>query len=235
MKITLLTGRTFDFSKHFDFDIKVSKSSRAKRLTIRIDEKNHCPVLTIPKYCSKKQAFAFLESNRDWITNMLARLPAQQQFHNGESLSFFGEEITIEQKNTYRGAVLEEGILKIGGTKEFLHRRVTDFLKKETLERLSISSVEKAKILHAHLCSVQIKDTKSRWGSCSTQGNINYNWRICLAPLEVIDYLVAHEVSHLVHPDHSKAFWQTVASLCPTYKDCRHWLKIKGKELYIYI
>ena len=71
MKITLLTGKTFDFSKEFDFDIKVKKSSIAKKIVLRIDEKNHCPVLSIPKYCSQKQALAFLKENEDWIVNMM--------------------------------------------------------------------------------------------------------------------------------------------------------------------
>ncbi|MCQ2740852.1 MAG: M48 family metallopeptidase, partial [Alphaproteobacteria bacterium] len=76
---------------------------------------------------------------------------------------------------------------------------------------------------------------KSRWGSCSTLGNINYNWRTCMAPLYVIEYLVSHEVSHLLHPDHSASFWQTVEATCPNYKEGRRWLKIKGKDLYKYV
>ena len=235
MKITLLTGRTFDFSAHFGFEIKVRKSALAKRLTLRIDEKQRCPVLTLPKRCSQKQAISFLEANRDWITNMLARLPKKSGFTNGESISFFGESFIIEQNPTYKGAFFENGVLKLGGQEEFLHRRVVDFLKKQTLQRLSEMSLTKAKEINCHLCSVSIKDTKSRWGSCSTKANINYNWRICLAPLDVIDYLVSHEVSHLLHPDHSTAFWQTVETLCPNYKDSRHWLKIKGKDLYKYL
>jgi len=62
---------------------------------------------------------------------------------------------------------------------------------------------------------VTIKDTKSRWGSCSSLNNINYNWRIALAPMNAIDYLIAHETAHLRHRDHSKAFWNCVKTLCP--------------------
>ena len=95
MRITLLTGKTFDFSKDFDFEIKVKKSSVAKKLVLRIDEKCHCPVLSIPKYCSKKQALNFLKSNEDWIVNMLAKLPKASDFIVGEKISVFGKEYTI--------------------------------------------------------------------------------------------------------------------------------------------
>ena len=235
MKITLLTGRTFDYQKHFGFPIKITKSSRAKRLTIRIDEKNHCPSLTIPKGCSQKQAVKFVDANKDWILNMMARLPQAKNFCNGDTISFFGKNYIINQTHAQKGGCFEDNYIKIGGQPEFLNRRVTDFLKEQTLEKLSKLTLEKAKILNCHVSGVSIKDTKSRWGSCSTLGNINYNWRICMAPSYVIDYLVSHEVSHLLHPDHSASFWQTVETLCPNYKEGRHWLKIKGKDLYKYV
>ena len=234
MKITLLTGPTFDFRERFGFDIKVVKSPLAKRLTIRIDEKNHRPVLTIPKYCSQRRALQFLEDNRDWMINMLARLPKSQLFGNNDQVSFFGEIFKILWAENQKGTVFENGLLKVGGRQEFLHRRVTDFLKEQALQRFSTLTVEKAKLLGCRVCGVAIRDTKSRWGSCSTRGNINYNWRVSMAPLYVIDYLVCHEVTHLKHPDHSKNFWKTLSSICPQYQEGRRWLKVKGKDLYCY-
>ena len=111
---------------------------------------------------------------------------------------------------------------------------ITDFLKKTAHDRLLELSRQKAALIDRVVHSVSIKDTKSRWGSCSSKSNINYNWRIVLAPAHVIDYLVCHEVSHLRHQDHSPAFWDCVASLCPDYQEGRAWLKVKGKELYRY-
>lgn len=235
MKITLLTGRTFDFGNDFDFDVKIVKSPLAKRLTLRIDDKNRRPVLTVPKYCSRAKALRFLQEHHDWIVNMLARLPQPQHFDDGSVFEFFGITYTVQHIVGQRGAKFENSVLKIGGAPEFLHRRVTDFLKQQALKKLSAMSVKKAKILGCRVSSVSIKDTKSRWGSCSTLGNINYNWRISMAPLDVIEYLVCHEVSHLKHPDHSAEFWQTVAELCPSYEQSRHWLKVRGKTLYRYI
>lgn len=235
MKITLLTGRTFDIQAKLGFDIKIVKSPRAKRLTLRIDEKAHLPVLTIPRYCSGKKAFAFVDSHRDWIQNMLARLPKARHFSNGEQISIFGEKYIILHNEKQRGALLKDGFLIIGGEPEFLHRRVCDFLKKLAAEKLTKLSLAAAQKIGCTLRKVTIKDTKSRWGSCSNKNNINYNWRIILAPREVIEYLVCHEVSHLAHQDHSETFWQCVSSLCPHYKEGQHWLKVRGKELYRYL
>lgn len=234
MKITLLTGKTFDFSKYFDFEVKVKKSSTAKKLVLRIDEKNRCPVLSVPKYCSQKQALKFLQENEVWVVNMLARLPQKSDFTDGDEISFFGKKYIIVHNIKYKGVYFDNEELKVCGDSVFLHRRVKDFLKKQAADRLAEMSVVTAKKIGVKISSVSIKDTKSRWGSCSTKGNINYNWRIVLAPKNVIDYLVCHEVCHLKHPNHSSAFWEEVKNVCPDYKEWRNWLKIKGKDLYKY-
>ena len=209
MKITLLTGRTFDIQEQLGFEIKVVRSAQAKRLTLRIDEKARIPVLTIPPRCLTRKAVDFVNAHRDWITNS-------------------------HQPRRRGGAFIEQKQLIVCGAKEFMHRRVTDFLKKTAHDRLLELSRQKAALIDRVVHSVSIKDTKSRWGSCSSKSNINYNWRIVLAPAHVIDYLVCHEVSHLRHQDHSPAFWDCVASLCPDYQEGRAWLKVKGKELYRY-
>lgn len=234
MKITLLTGKTFDFSKEFPFDVKVKKTSVAKKLVLRIDTKDHCAILSIPKYCLRKQALKFLQENEVWIINTLANLPKLSNFAEGDEISVFGKIYKICHENKHKGTRFEGDLLKVGGDKVFLHRRVKDFLKKEAVDKLAEISIKTAEKIGVKIASVTVKDTKSRWGSCSTKGNINYNWRIVLAPKEVIDYLVCHEVSHLKHPNHSTDFWSTVESLCPSYKDSRNWLKTHGKELYKY-
>ena len=234
MKITLLTGKTFDFSKDFDFDIKVKKISTAKKLVLRIDEKNHCAVVSIPKYCSQKQAMRFLKENEDWIINTLAKLPKLTDFNDGDEISVFGKKYRISYDAKHKGTCFENDLIKVGGDKTFLHRRIKDFLKKTAVDSLAEMSLMIAKKINAKVVSVSIKDTKSRWGSCSTAGNINYNWRIVFAPEDVIYYLVCHEVSHLKHPNHSTEFWKLVEDLCPHCKDSRKWLKIKGKDLYKY-
>ena len=235
MKITLLTGRTFDIQEQLGFEIKVVRSAQAKRLTLRIDEKARIPVLTIPPRCLTRKAVDFVNAHRDWITNMLARIPVSRSFADGDVISIMGKKYTAGHKPGPRGGpCINQNQLMGCGAKDFMPRRVTDFVKKTAHDRLLELSRQKAALIDRVVHSVSIKDTKSRWGSCSSKSNINYNWRIVLAPAHVIDYLVCHEVSHLRHQDHSPAFWDCVASLCPDYQEGRAWLKVKGKELYRY-
>lgn len=235
MKITLLTGQTFDFAKTLNMNIKVVKSPLAKKLTLRIDEKNRIPVLTIPKFCSSRKAISFVEEHQDWIQKNLAKIPLSAKFTNGDSFSFMGKSIIINHSLSQRGAQIKDGFLFIGGSKEFLHRRVCDFIKKQAQKELFSLSCFFAQKINCKIHNITLKDTKSRWGSCSNKNNINYNWRIALAPYFVIEYLVCHEVSHLAHQNHSADFWQCVAELCPQYQEGRNWLKTNGKELYKYL
>ncbi len=170
MKITLFTGKTFDIREALGFDIKIVKSSRARRMTLRIDSKERLPVLTIPERCAAKRAVDFVNLHRGWIERSLARLPQTKNFEDGEQISLFGQPV----------------------------------------------------------------DTKSRWGSCSSMHNINYSWRIALAPETVIDYLIAHEVAHLRHQDHSRAFWRCVRELYPEAEAGKVWLRLHSRELYRY-
>ena len=88
-----------------------------------------------------------------------------------------------------------------------------------------------ADIIGVRPVRVTIKDQKTRWGSCSSLGNINYNWRIIMAPSQVADYLVIHELCHLLEPNHSDRFWSHVSRFSPNYKVCRRWLADNGKLL----
>ena len=235
MKITLLTGQTYNIEQEFDFPLKVIKNSRAKKLTLRIDSKERLPVLTVPRYCSQKKAVAFVCSHREWINESLSRIPVAKPFENGETISLFGKNVTITHAPERRlGAKLEDGKLLVSGDLEFLHRRVKDFIKKQAQSEFYKRSNRYARKLGHKINSVNIQDSKSRWGSCSSLSNLNYNWRIALAPDFVINYLMAHEVAHLEHPDHSAAFWDCVANLCPGCQKGEQWLRQYGKNLYRY-
>ena len=234
MKITLLTGKTYDIESAVDFPLKVVKSPRAKRLTLRINQKERLPILTIPNRCSAKRAIDFVMGYKDWIEQSLNKIPQTQKFQDGSKITFFGKELTICHAPQQRGSKEENGCLYISGQSEFLHRRVKDYLKRQARKELWTRSKALADKLGCPLKDVTIKDTKSRWGSCSSLHNINYNWRIALAPETAINYLVAHEVSHLLHQDHSHSFWKCVVELYPQAEAGKDWLHRHGKELYTY-
>jgi len=235
MKITLLTGKTFDISEAVGMDIKVVPSRSGRKLTLKIDEKERVPVLSVPRFCSKKQAVEFVNEHLDWIVKSLNKLPEVKYFADGISFLLFGQNVTVEHHpEARRGVWLQEDKLCVSGNSEFIHRRVKDYIKKRAQEEFYTYSRRLAEKIQCRLTGVSIKDTTSRWGSCSSLQHINYSWRIALAPDFVIAYLMAHEVSHLKHQDHSAEFWQCVASLCPEWSRGRIWLKRYGKTLYAY-
>ena len=235
MKITLLTGKTFDISSEIGMNIKVISSRSRGKLVLHIDAKERIPVLSVPKYCSRKRAIKFVNENIDWIEENLRKLPSIKKFMPQDIISICGKQVTIcHCPNARRGVWIEENILNVSGNIEFLHRRVKDYIKKQAQQNFLLRSKHLAEQLNCHINNVIIKDTKSRWGSCSVLSNINYNWRIALAPEYVIDYLMAHEVAHLRHPDHSDEFWHCVAMLNPQWKKGKIWLQEHGKNLYAY-
>ena len=234
MKITLLTGPTFDLENAFDFPLKVNTSFKLRRLNLRIDHKKRMVVLSMPKFYPKKKAFDFLNEHIDWIEEKLAQLPQIKEFEDGETISLFGPKITICYQLDFGAPKLIDTTLFVGGDKEFLHRRIKDYIKREAKKIFYAKSKTLADKIGCNLTGVSIKDTKSRWGSCSSLKHINYNWRIALAPDFVIDYLMAHEVSHLKHQDHSSDFWKTVESLCPNADEGKKWLTQNGNALYLY-
>jgi len=234
MKITLLTGKTFDIENAFDFPLKVNTSFKLRRLNLRIDHKKRIVVLSMPKLCSKKKAFDFINEHIDWIEEKLASLPEIREFEDGLSINLFGNQVTICHSNDFGAPKLIDSQLFVGGDMAFLHRRIKDYIKREAKKIFYAKSKTLADKIGYNLTGVSIKDTKSRWGSCSSLKHINYNWRIALAPDFVIDYLMAHEVAHLKHQDHSSAFWQTVENLCPTAQEGKNWLTKNGNALYLY-
>ena len=235
MKITLLTGKTFDISEAVGINIKVVQAKSARKLTLRIDTKERVPVLSVPKWCSKKHAIDFVNEHMDWLIEDLSKMPPVKYFTDGGEILLFGQKVRIRHCPQSRcGTWLEDGVLNVSGSAEFLHRRVKDYIKKQAQAEFFKLSAELAERIGQKVRSVCIKDTKSRWGSCSSLHNINYSWRIALAPREVIDYLMAHEVAHLKYQDHSPAFWNCVGELNPNWQIGHKWLKNNGKTLHSY-
>ena len=235
MKITLLTGKTFDIKEAVGMDIKVVQTAKSNKLILHIDNKERVPVLSIPKYCTRNRAINFVNENMDWIVESLKKLPKRKYFCDGEIISLFGQNVTIShQPNARCGVRLDGDTLIVSGGAEFLHRRVKDYISKAAADEFYKLSVPLATQIGCKINGICIKDTKSRWGSCSSLNNINYNWRVALAPKFVIDYLMAHEVSHLKHQNHSANFWKCVESLDKDWKTGREWLQKNGRSLYTY-
>ncbi len=112
-----------------------------------------------------------------------------------------------------------------------IERRLRVWLRKTAKETILGKLDYYKKQLAVEFNEVRVKEQKTRWGSCSQKGNLNFNWRLVSAPEEVIDYVVVHELCHLVHMNHSKNFWSLVGNILPDYKQLRKWLKVNGRLL----
>ena len=158
---------------------------------------------------------------------------------NGDILYYLGEKRTLTVIREPRSrakvkCVMDRILMWIPYEADYRYKReqLEKWYRKEAFALISEKAEEFAKPLSVHFERISIKDQKSRWGSCSSKGNLNFNWRIIMAPEPVCDYVVIHELCHLVFMDHSANFWNLVESICPGYKQYKKWLKENGQKLY---
>ncbi|MFA7188336.1 MAG: YgjP-like metallopeptidase domain-containing protein [Alphaproteobacteria bacterium] len=176
--------------------------------------------ISVPRWTLTSQALKFLEQKRGWIEKVFMRAPQKIKIQDGDIIVIFGQEVVVSRAN-------------LGGAPEFLERRLRDKIKemflahaKEIINEVPIT------LRPAKIC---IRDTTSRWGSCSSTGTISLSWRLAFAPPEVMRYVIMHELSHRKYMDHSPAFWAQVSKL---HGDgvgrAKLWLSKNGAELHKY-
>jgi predicted metal-dependent hydrolase len=179
----------------------------ARRLRLRFDEASGTLKLTCPLRTSRRAALAWALDQRGWIEAQLARAEPGEPFTPGATIPFEGEEIRISwNPEAPRTPDLIDGELRVGGPQEGLARRIQSFLKRHALETMSGEVATYAAAAGVAAASVSVGDAGTRWGSCSSAGKIRLSWRLIFAPPAVRRYVVAHEVAHLVHLDHSAKF-----------------------------
>lgn len=219
--------------------LRFRHAPRAKRMTLQLAPAEEALVLSLPPTVSRREGLAFASRQSAWIRDSLARLPRRVPFAAGERLPILGTIHEIQLRpGARRGVWREGGFLLVSGRPEHLARRVRDHLRSEARRLLSERARQKAVLLPQdsgrRLGRVSVRDTVSRWGSCSSRGDLSFSWRLILAPEAVFDYVVAHEVAHLVHLNHSAAFWELNASLTADFRPARRWLRQHGASLLRY-
>lgn len=163
------------------------------------------------------------------------------KLENGDILSYLGDQrvlsvIREDRKRAKVNSAMGRILLVVPYEADYECRRsaIEKWYRKEASDIIEEKASEYAACIHVSFQKIHIKDTKSRWGSCSSKGNLNFNWRLVMAPEPVLDYVVIHELCHLRYMDHSKHFWNLVAEFCPSYKQYRKWLKDHGESLYLF-
>ena len=214
-------------------ELTLRRSARARRISLRVSELDGRVTLTMPRGLSEKAALEFAHEKRDWLARQLGAHPGESPVLQGAELPVEGEVLRIAQGQGRR--VLREGdVLFVPGPAEATGARTRAWLKTLARERLAEASDRHAARLGRPYARISLRDTRSRWGSCSSQGTLMYSWRLIMAPPGVLDYVAAHEVAHLAEMNHSQAFWDEVARLLPGYDAPRRWLRANGAGLHRY-
>lgn len=222
----------FFIAEEKTYTVAVKRHRGAKRLTLRVEPAQQI-LLTVPMRCSKKRMLAFMEESRAWLKKQLAQTPAGQPFSPGAIVPLRGmPHIIVHYPDIKRGlAHARDGHIHVYGAVEHLSRRLTEFFKKEAKKDLDEAVARYAKALGARVKRIQLRDPRTRWGSCSEEGVLCFSWRMIFAPPFVLDYLAAHEVAHLRVMDHSPRFWKLTGKICPHMPQGRAWLKNHGNTL----
>ncbi len=220
--------------------VQLRRHGQARRYTLRINAAKREVILTMPPRGSVKEAYAFAQKHGGWIAARLGRLPQAAPFADGSIVPLRGIPHRIAHRPGTRGTVWTETaadgghLICVAGGAPHVARRVSDFLRREARRELEIASLKFAAALGVAIRRVVVRDQSSRWGSCSTGGVLSFSWRLILAPGEVLDYLAAHEVAHLVEMNHSTRFWRVVRQICPDHDRARAWLDAHGADLHRY-
>lgn len=216
--------------------LTVRENARATRLTLRIAAGGKGLSVTVPPGTRGVDVDRFVERHQGWLEERLRKVPDRPQLRPGVRVPIRGQPHLIVHVPERRGlasviAGTDGPELHVHGERAHLPRRVADHLKREAKADIERLVQKHAATVDKPVRSVRFKDTTSRWGSCSADGNLSFSWRIMMAPPTVIDYLVAHEVAHLVHMNHGPKFWALCRKLCARTDEARAWLKRNGQAL----
>lgn len=211
--------------------LTLRRSGRARRISLRISQLDGRVTLTLPHGVRDADALDFARSKEDWIRKHLDKRPEETAIGYGAMLPVEGTAHRVVPL-TGRRIICTDG--QIGVPDGAVARRLQTWLRELARDRLTAASDHYAAALGRPYSRITLRDTRSRWGSCSSAGGLMFSWRLVLAPPEVLRYVAAHEVAHLAEMNHSPAFWATVERLHGPYAAPRKWLRSQGNALHRY-
>jgi predicted metal-dependent hydrolase len=216
--------------------LSIRVNPRARRLLLRIDAAARMIELVLPHGVPAESGLKFLDAQRGWIAARLDALPQTVPFAEGAVVPVFGVPHRIRHLDDPKAppVAIIDGEIRVKGDPTHLPRRVRDHLAHLAARELARRARACAARIDRQVMRVTVRDTKSRWGSCSSTGNLSFSWRLVFAPEDVVDYVVAHEVAHLAEMNHGPRFWKLVRSLAPDTATPRAWLKRHRIELLSY-
>jgi len=214
--------------------VRVRTRSNARGFTLRLHAYGDGAVLTQPRGVTSTETRAFLLSQLDWLRAAMARRPGKLAVGHGVCLPVDGAEVVVFVESARRRAPqLEDGRLLVGGSGT-PGLQIAQWLQLRARDRMVPAARKYAAALGKQVARIAFRDTRSRWGSCSSRGSLSFSWRLAMAPAGVQDYVAAHEAAHLREMNHSERFWSLVNDLVPDWKSRRAWLQSHGQHLHAY-
>jgi predicted metal-dependent hydrolase len=216
--------------------VSIRVNARARRLLLRVVASSRTVELVLPHGVPAEHGLTFLAAHRGWIAARLDALPAAVPFADGAVVPVLGvmHRICRETDPAAPPVSIADGEIRVRGAPEHIARRVRDHLMRLARVELSRRARVHAARIGKPITRVGVRDTRSRWGSCSAKGALSFSWRLVLAPEPVVDYVVAHEVAHLAEMNHGPRFWRLVRTLTPDCVAPRAWLKRHRSTLFSY-
>jgi predicted metal-dependent hydrolase len=218
-----------------DVAVNVRRSQRARRILLHVGVYDGKVELVLPPGASRREGLSFARTQTGWIAGQLAKIGGSVPFADGTGFPLLDTKITIRRHDSRSALpVLQGNELLVGGRHDTLPARVKRWVRARALDEIK----PRAHLMGGEIgrlpARISMRDTRSRWGSCSRAGNLNFSWRLVMAPEYVLDYVVAHEVGHLRELNHSDRFWAVVDTLCDDVPRARSWLRKHGAELHRY-
>ena len=223
--------------KGFAYKFQIFRTARKKTVSISI--KNKLVIISVPDFLSNTRVLDIIESKADWIKKKIeedSKKPRflKRRFKNGDFFYFLGQPkklLLIKSRKNYVKILTEYLVVNYKNNQQNLKKIITDWYLNEAQKYLFRRTLNISKKMGIKFTSINIKTFKRRLGSCDKKANLCYNWKIIMAEKCIIDYIIIHELSHIIHFNHSNSFWKYVEKFCPDYKKSKLWLN-KNHEIF---
>ena len=228
---------------HVSLEMLIERTKRKRTISLQVKDKKL--IIKAPTTVSRKNLDEVIQRKQRWIKQR-AILDFEEQnlrnrkFIDNEKFYFRGNEYHLSLiLGSEEDVKIEGGLLRVSYVddksigRENIKRLLEDWYLKESIKILKARTEELAQQMRVQPCGITVKNYNSKWGSCTANNKISYNWRIIMAPDHIIDYLIVHELSHIIEPNHSKNFWYQVGNYCKDFQKKRKWLRENGHKLVL--